>query len=298
MTRRLYLRIRVDKDQRLATLEHVLVDRELRGVGQMLGVNHHQHVDFGGDRIDVGRQRLDVDDLAQLADDRLRLARPALQGRKWIAVERQRTEQPDDRALGKRKRVDQPGQIVFEKPLPLGIEERDRLLIVGRIGAGEPEINRLSLIVERHGLQPISNRAVLCVGKRQRVIDFEAELALRRGDVLVEQLAHALRVNAISGRVIAKPVRVIKAQRDRFVDLGQRLARTASERIEMFRGQIEPQRGVTPNQDIARDEDQRDRDERYDRTGAGRAEAVHHSAFIKSISTAFAARNATMIETK
>ena len=296
--RRLDLRIGIDKDQGLAALQHVLVDGELRRVGELLRMHHHQHVDIGRDLVDVGRQSLDIVDLAQLADDRQRLALLALQRRGRVNNKRQRAHQPDHRALREGERVDQPRQIVFEKPLALGVEERDDLLVVGRVGAGEAEIDRLALVVERHGLQPIGDGAVLGVGKRLRIVDFEPQLAFGGGDILVEQLAHALGIDAIGRRAVAEPVRVIEAQRDRLLDLGEGLPRAAGQRVEVLRGQVEAQRAVASHHDIARDEDQRDRGERQQRAAAPRGEPAHHSAFIRSMSTALAPRKATISETK
>ena len=67
-------------------------------------------------------------------------------GRPCIAAimspcERQAADQPDDGLFREGEGVHQLGQIVFEKALALGREERDDLLVVGRIGRGEAEID-------------------------------------------------------------------------------------------------------------------------------------------------------------
>jgi hypothetical protein len=49
--------------------------------------------------------------------------------------------------------VDEAGQIVFEQALALAREERDDLLVVGRVGAGQAEKHLLALLIERHRLQ-------------------------------------------------------------------------------------------------------------------------------------------------
>ena len=48
--------------------------------------------------------------------------------------------------------MDELGEVVFEEALALGLEERDHLLVVGRVGGGEPEIDLLAALVERHAL--------------------------------------------------------------------------------------------------------------------------------------------------
>ena len=201
---RLQFGMRVDKDQRLAAPQHELVDRE-QGLGrQILRVHQHQHIDIRRDYVDVGVERLDLVELLQLVDDRHRPARPALHHGRHVALERQGADQPDDGLFRDGQGVDQLGQVVFEKALALGREKRDDLLVVGRIGRGEAEINLVAFAVERHGLQTERHRAVLDIGKRLRVVGFETDFAVRRRDILVEQFAHALGVDAIGRNLVAK----------------------------------------------------------------------------------------------
>ena len=87
--------------------------------------------------------------------------------------------------------------------------------------AGEAEIDLLALLVERHALQPEGDGAVLDIGEGLRVVDFELDLAVRRRGVLVEQLAHALGIDAVGRDRVAEPGRVVEPQRDRLVDLGR-----------------------------------------------------------------------------
>ena len=58
----------IDEDQRLAALQHELVDREQGLRREVLRMHHHQHVDIGGNRVDVGAERLDLVELLQLLD--------------------------------------------------------------------------------------------------------------------------------------------------------------------------------------------------------------------------------------
>ena len=135
--------------------------------------------------------------------------------------------------------------------------------------AGETEIDLVALAVERHRLEPERDRAVLDIGERLRVVGFEPDLAVRRGDVLVEQLAHPRGVDAIGGDLVAEPVRIIEAQGDRLVDLGERVPGPRRQGVEMLGGQIDPRREKTADDDVGRDQDQRDADERRDATHAG-----------------------------
>ena len=117
----------------------------------------------------------------------------------------------------------QPGQIVLEEALPLRREEGDNLLVVGRVGAGQAEIDLLALCVERHGLQAEGDSAVLVVREGLRPIDFKAQLADRRIGVAPEQFAHPLGIDRIGRHRLAEPRRIIKAQGDRLVDARQSL---------------------------------------------------------------------------
>ena len=154
--------------------------------------------------------------------------------------------------------MDQLGQIVFEKALALGLEERDDLLVVGRVGRGEAEIDLLAALIERHALQPERDGAVLDIRERQRVETSRRILPLRRRDILLEHLAHALRIDAVGRDLVAEPGRIIEAQGDRLVDPGERPLRAARQRVEVLAGQVEPPRkepggdDVEPTSSIAR----------------------------------------------
>ena len=144
--------MRVDKDQRLAASEDKLIDCEQGLWRQVLWVNQQQHVDIGRDRIRFSAKRFDVVKLTQLLENRHRLARLAPHHGHHVALERQRADHPDYSLFWHGKGVDQLCQIVFEKAFALGRKERNDLLIVGRIGGGEAEVNSIALAVERHRL--------------------------------------------------------------------------------------------------------------------------------------------------
>ena len=270
--RRLQFGVGIDKDQRLAALQHELVDREQCLRRQVLRMHQHQHIDIGRDRIEACRQRLDLVELLQLLDHRHRLARPALHHRRHVTFERQAADQADYGLLRKGQAVDELGQIVFEKALALGRKERDDLLIVGGVGRGEAEINLVALAVERHRLQAKGDRLVLDIGKRLGIEDFEAQLAVRCGDILLEQFAHALGIDAVGRDLVAETVGIVKAQGNRLVDLRQGVHGPGREGVEMLGGQIEPGRKETGNDDVGRDQHQRDAHERRYRDRAARAE--------------------------
>ncbi len=233
---------RIDEDERLAAFQDELVDREQCLVRQVLRMHEHQHIDIGRDRIDIGGQRLDRIELLQLLHDGHRLGRTAAHHRHHVAFERQGADQPDHRLFRKRQAVDELGQIVFEKALALGLEERDDLLVVGRVGRGETEIDLLAPDIERHPLQPERDCAVLGIRERQRVVDFEPDLAVGRGDILIEQLAHALGIDPVRGDFIGEAVRIIEPQRDRLFDPGERPQGAAGQRVEVLSGEVEPPR--------------------------------------------------------
>ncbi len=256
--RGLQLGERIDKDERLAAFQDELVDREQCLVRQVLRMHEHQHIDIGRDRIDVGGQRLDRIELLQLLHDCHRLGRTAAHHRHHVAFERQRADQADDRLLGKRQAVDELGQIVFEKALALGLEERNDLLVVGRVGRGETEIDLLASDIERHPLQPESDCAVFGIRERQGVIDLEPDLAVGRCDILIEQLAHALGIDAVRRDFVGEAGRIIEPQGDRLFDPGERSQRAAGQRVKVLTGEVEPPRKKAGGDDVDRNQHQRD----------------------------------------
>ncbi len=252
----------IDKDQGLAASQDELVDRIERLVRQVLRMRQHQHVDIGRDRIDIGGERLDRVELLQLLHHGHRLRRAAAHHRHHVTFERQGADQADHGLLWNGQVVDELSQIVFEKALALRLEESDDLLVVGRIGRGQPEIDLLALHVERHALQPEGDGAVLDIGEGQGIVDFEADLAVSRCDVLIEQLAHPLRINAVGGDLVGEPGRIIEPQRDRLVDRGEGPPGAARQGVEVLAGEVEPPGEEAGGDNIHRDQHQCDADER------------------------------------
>jgi hypothetical protein len=174
--------------------------------------------------------------LAQLLDDRQRPHRAAAHRRHDIAFERQAGDKTHGGALRHREIVNEARQIIFEEALALGREEGDDLLIVGGVGAREAKEHLLALLVERHGLQAKRDGAVLDIGEGLRVVNFEAQFAMRRRDVFVEQFAHALGVDAVGRRRVAEPGRIVEAQGDRLVDMRQCLPGAARQCVKPLAG--------------------------------------------------------------
>jgi hypothetical protein len=195
--------------------------------------------------------------------------RAALHRRHDVAFERQRGHQPDHRLLREGEAVHQLGQVVFEEALALGLEERDGLLIVGRIGGGKPEIDLHAALVERHPLEPEGDGAIL--GRRERlgIEDLQLDLALGARGVFLEHLAHALGIDAVGRDLVAELRRKIKAHDDRLVDLGERVERAGGERVEMLVGEVDAGRAQQPvGDDVDGDEQHQCRREREERCGA------------------------------
>ena len=135
----------IDHRHQLAAAHHELVDRvQCRG-RQVLRLGHQQHLDVRVDHLRVGRHGFHRVGLPQ--QHRRGVGLPA-GPRPWrhhhrprIAVQRQRRHHADHRPFRVRQFVDQLGQVVFQEPLALGLEERDGPLVVLQIGPGQAEID-------------------------------------------------------------------------------------------------------------------------------------------------------------
>ena len=89
------------------------------------------------------RQRANVEQLLRLIDGRPG-TRCLLCSRVESAVHRQPRIKPDDRLVAIGQRVDESGQIVFEKILLRRLEEGDDLLIAYSIGARKTKVDRVA----------------------------------------------------------------------------------------------------------------------------------------------------------
>ncbi len=138
--------------------------------------------------------------------------------------------------------MDELRQVVFEEALALGLEEGDGLLVVGRVGGGEAEIDLLAALVERHALKAEGDGAVLHRRERLGIEDLQLDLAAGCGLVFLEHLAHALRIDGIARDLVAQSRRIVEAHHDRLVELLERVARAFGERVEMLLRQVDPRR--------------------------------------------------------
>ncbi len=183
--------------------------------------------------------------------------------------------------------MDELRQIVFEEALALRLEERNDLQIVGRVRGGEAEIDLLAALIERHALQAESDGTILDGGEGQRVELLQLDLALGHRRVFLEHLAHALRIDAVGRNLVAELLRVVEAQHDGLVELGERRARAGGERVELALRQVDA-RGAerAVGDDIDRDEEDRGGKQADD----GEAATGHRaqSALVRSTMTALA----------
>ena len=182
---------------------------------------------------------MDIDALAQLVHDDLGMGRAALHLGHHVAFELQCRDQPDHLALREGERLDQLGQIIFQELLAIGLEEGDGVGVVGRIAGGQAEIDLLAILVDRHALQPGGGRLVLDIGEGHRVQHLEMDLAVGARDIFVEQVFDTLGIDAVTGRGLAEPLRIIQLQRDRLVDLAEHRLGAVGQAEQLLVGQVD-----------------------------------------------------------
>ena len=133
------VRHRIDESENVSAAQRVLIDRELRGGREVLRIDEHEHAHVGADGGRVRLQRAYVEELL-----RLRVDHPGLRRLSALRIEAARHGQggePGDHRLRRmRELIDELRDVVLEEALLVRVEEGDRLLAVGGIGAGEPEV--------------------------------------------------------------------------------------------------------------------------------------------------------------
>ena len=163
-------------------------------------MDHHQHADVLVDRRRVRRDGADVEQLAHLLH-----ARPALahltRHRVERGIDRQARQQADDRLLRVAQPVDQARDVVLEKLFLVRLEETDDLATIGRVRAGEPEVQLLAVRADGHRGESEPGRAILVLAEGLRIDDGELDLAIRTP----RQLARAARARVARRRAPPAP---------------------------------------------------------------------------------------------
>ena len=186
--------------------------------------------------------------------------------------------------------MDQLGDVILEKFLAVRLEARDHRASIGRIGAGQTEIQRIPAAARVERLQTVLGRAVLVLGKRLRIDDAQTDLAAGAGRDLLEKFAHPGRVRQDERRLLgSRFARKIEIQIDRFLDFREHLAGAGTQRVQPVLGQIEAharQPEIRQHHHAQKQDGQCDQSA-HPKTGS--PPAAHHSAFFMSSTRAVAA---------
>ena len=129
-------------------------------------MDQQQHRYIGGDQIDIALQALDMEQLADFLQHhpRRRLLRAHVEAPGQLQAGKH-----THRQLGSRQALNQAADLVLEKLLLIQREERDDLRIALGIGAGQPEVDLVTALVERYRLQAELGGAVFFLGERLRI---------------------------------------------------------------------------------------------------------------------------------
>ena len=232
--------VRIDVDDRLAALEHELVDRVLHAVGEARRMHHHQRGDVLVDGIAREREVAHLEALLQLLHHhpgRCRLRAHHVEA----AVDLQPGYHADHRLLRRDQAREHLAELVLEELLALGLEERDHLVLAPGIAAGEPEIHLLAAGIERHRLQAELRGLVLGFGEGHRIDHLQPDAPVGAQRVLLEQLAHAPRVAAQRRHVARRLVGEEEVEIDRLLDAVDDLARARGNRVHAVLREVDAQ---------------------------------------------------------
>ena len=133
--------------------------------GRSLGCTTSSTLDVLVDRADVGRERAHLHLLVQLRDAgpaRVHAAGQLVE----LSIDRQRRDHADGRLLRVAEPMNQARHVVLEKLFLVRLEERDDFAAVGRVRAGETEVQRVVARAQRHGLQAELRGAVFVFRER------------------------------------------------------------------------------------------------------------------------------------
>jgi hypothetical protein len=111
--------------------------------------------------------------------------------------------------------------------------------IIWRVGGRHAEVDLLAGAIERNAVQSGCHGLVLGIRERDRVVDFEVDLAVRDGGVLAERIAHALGVLGQRRDFLAQGAREIEAHGDRLVDAVDHRMSAARQREQFVVGKVD-----------------------------------------------------------
>lgn len=205
-------------------------------------MQQHQDVDVFRDVLGIGLELLQIELPTQLLDQHPRLGL-ALRADIEATVGRQAAQQAQGRALGVGQGLQQAADVVLEELFLVRREKLDRLGVVLLIGTGQAEVHGRPALPQRHGLQAELGGLVLFRGKRQRVDDVQADLAVGLALVDFEQFLDPLGIAAHWHQFLRAAVGKVEIQVERLFQLRENLPGASADGIELVLGQVEPDTG-------------------------------------------------------
>ena len=145
------------------------------------------------------------------------------------------------------QRIDQPREIVFQERFAFRAEIGDHAFVVGAVGGGKAEVPEIPGGVHRDSLQPEGDGAVLGIGERLRIAQFQAHLAAGKVLIPFKQFAHPGEIGGMDRRALAEKLGVVQPHVDGLVDGREHAARAVGKGEQLFLGQVQlpgPERHV------------------------------------------------------
>ena len=212
------LRGGIDEENRPALAQHELVDQPFLPVRQGRGVRHKQHVQVGGQRLEIVGDR---NDLERPVDVCQQCVAALSAGRRHAG---QRGEDAHARRIGIVQPRDHAGEIIFQRNLAFRRQERDHTLIVDRVVADDAEIERVVAICVDGG-NPGGERFVFSRGEGGRVDLPHADSAARLGLIRLQQFPHAGGIGPHGRIILRDAARIDERHVHRFGNVRQLLPR-------------------------------------------------------------------------
>ena len=151
-------------------------------------------------------------------------------------------------------------------------EERDGLLVVYRVRAHQPEVQRVLSIVDGQASKAVADRTILGLRERLRIDHLHGDLAAGGAPILIEQLADAGRIVADSGDLGDEPTREVEPQSNRLVELREGRSSTLGKGVDVVFGEVEPCRG---ERGAAEYVDREQRHQRHQQSTSAEQSSVH-----------------------